>query len=61
MVRGVGDIKKLIPHDVYRIGICADGAANISGFTLDLLTGALTPMAGSPFPAGSHPQFIATF
>jgi len=24
---------------------------NISGFTLDLLTGALTPMTGSPFPA----------
>jgi len=41
--------------------VANDGAANISGFTLDLLTGALTPMAGSPFPAGNHPKFIATF
>jgi hypothetical protein len=39
--------------------VANEGSANISGFTLDLLTGALTPMAGSPFPAGNHPKFIA--
>lgn len=32
---------------------------NISGYTVDAGTGALTPMAGSPFAAGSGPWFIA--
>ena len=39
--------------------VANDGSANISGFRLDASTGALTPMAGSPFPAGNHPEFIA--
>ena len=34
---------------------CNDGAANISGYTF----GKLTPIPGSPFPAGHHPDFIA--
>jgi 6-phosphogluconolactonase (cycloisomerase 2 family) len=38
-----------------------DAAASVSGFTMDTTTGALTPVAGSPFPAGRQPQFIATF
>lgn len=31
---------------------------NISGYTIDSVTGALTEVAGSPFPAGSNPQFV---
>jgi 6-phosphogluconolactonase (cycloisomerase 2 family) len=41
--------------------VADEGAAHISGFTLDASTGALTPMSGSHFPAGNRPQFIATF
>src|SRR5882762_4266311 len=41
--------------------VANDGAANVSGFTLDASTGSLTPMVGSSFPAGNHPEFIATF
>jgi 6-phosphogluconolactonase (cycloisomerase 2 family) len=41
--------------------VANDGSANVSGFRLDASTGALTPMSGSPFPAGNHPQFITTF
>ena len=41
--------------------VANEGAANVSGFTLNASTGALTPMAGSPFPAGNHPEFVATF
>jgi 6-phosphogluconolactonase len=37
------------------------GAANIAGFTLDASSGALTPISGSPFQAGSRSEFIATF
>ncbi len=33
----------------------------LSAYSVDANTGALTPMAGSPFPAGNHPKFIATF
>jgi YVTN family beta-propeller protein len=36
-------------------------AANLTGFRLDASTGGLTHMADSPFPAGHHPDFIATF
>ncbi|MGB2664625.1 MAG: beta-propeller fold lactonase family protein [Candidatus Acidiferrum sp.] len=32
---------------------------NISGYTIDSTTGALTPIAGSPFPAGISPHSVA--
>jgi len=41
--------------------VANDGAANISGFRVNASTGALTPPSGSPFPAGHHPDFLATF
>jgi len=41
--------------------VANDGAANVSGFRLDASTGALTPMSGAAFPAGTQPEFIATF
>ncbi len=34
------------------------GASNLSGFTVDANSGALTPIAGSPFPAGVSPDAI---
>ena len=40
--------------------VANDGAENITGFKLDYLNGALTPMTGSPFPAGHHPDFSMT-
>ena len=36
---------------------CNDGAANISGYTFT--GGKFTPIPGSPFSAGHHPDFIA--
>jgi 6-phosphogluconolactonase len=36
-----------------------DGSANVSEFTLNGNTGALTPVAGSPVPAGANPDFVA--
>jgi len=32
--------------------------ANVAGFTVDAKGGALTPIAGSPFPAGAEPGAI---
>jgi DNA-binding beta-propeller fold protein YncE len=43
------------PSDQF-IYVCNDGSANVSGY---LFGGALTPIPGSPFPAGHHPDFIA--
>src|SRR5258708_27693095 len=31
---------------------------NVSAYTIDGTTGALTPVAGSPFPAGSYPSSV---
>jgi 6-phosphogluconolactonase (cycloisomerase 2 family) len=31
---------------------------NVSGYTINATTGALPPLAGSPFPAGTFPQAI---
>jgi len=36
------------------------GSDNISAFTLHANTGAMAPVAGSPFPAGSSPQSITS-
>jgi 6-phosphogluconolactonase len=36
-----------------------DGSANVSEFALNRSTGALTPVAGSPVPAGANPDFVA--
>ncbi len=41
--------------------VANDGSADVSGFRFDASTGGLTPITGSPFPAGNHPGFIATF
>jgi 6-phosphogluconolactonase len=35
------------------------GQGSISAYTMDSSTGALTAVAGSPFPAGLNPQFVA--
>jgi 6-phosphogluconolactonase (cycloisomerase 2 family) len=35
-----------------------DGSANVSEFTFNAASGVLTPVAGSPVAAGSHPDFI---
>jgi len=40
--------------------VADDGAANVAAFRIDA-TGSLTPIASSPFAAGSHPESIATF
>ncbi len=34
------------------------GPENVSAYTIDGTTGALTPVAGSPFPAGSGPNSV---
>jgi 6-phosphogluconolactonase (cycloisomerase 2 family) len=36
-----------------------DGSANFAEFSLNSATGALTPVTGSPIPAGNNPDFIA--
>jgi YVTN family beta-propeller protein len=35
------------------------GSNNVSGFTIDTLTGVLTPVVGSPFSAGTGPNAAA--
>jgi 6-phosphogluconolactonase len=40
--------------------VANDGTTNVSGFRLEASTGALTPMSGSPFPAGNRPDFLET-
>jgi len=35
------------------------GSANVSGYTIDPATGALTSVKGSPFAAGSGPFSVA--
>ncbi len=32
----------------------------VSAYTIDSITGALTAVAGSPFPAGSQPHAVTT-
>jgi 6-phosphogluconolactonase len=41
--------------------VANEGAGNISGFKLNHRSLSLTPITGSPFPAGHKPKFIATF
>ena len=41
--------------------VANDGSADVSGFRFDASTGGLTPITGSPFPAGNHPDFVAVF
>ncbi len=38
---------------------CGSGAGGVSAYTIDSGTGALTPIAGSPFPAGMIPVGVA--
>jgi 6-phosphogluconolactonase len=40
-------------------GFPFDFGGNVSGYTIDAVTGALTPMSGSPFVAGTRPVSIA--
>jgi len=35
-------------------------SSNVSAYTIDGMIGALTPVAGSPFPAGANPISVAT-
>jgi DNA-binding beta-propeller fold protein YncE len=39
--------------------VASNGTDSVSGFLIDRGTGALTPVAGSPFPAGSFPVSVA--
>jgi len=36
-------------------------AGTVTGFRLNTATGELTAMPSSPFAAGNHPDFLATF
>jgi hypothetical protein len=36
------------------------GSGTVSAYTIDGITGALTPVVGSPFPAGSVPRSVTT-
>ncbi len=36
------------------------GPGNVSAYTIDATTGALTPVVGSPFPAGAAPSSVTT-
>ena len=39
--------------------VANSGFDNVSGYTINATTGALTAIAGSPFPAGSFPRSVA--
>ncbi len=39
---------------------CTRSPGNVSAYSIDGITGALTPVAGSPFPAGSGPRSVRT-
>ena len=39
--------------------VASNGSDSVSGYTIDPNTGALTAIAGSPFPAGSFPVSVA--
>src|SRR4029077_9560010 len=39
--------------------VANSGDNNVSGYRINPTTGALTPIAGSPFPAGGEPQSVA--
>ncbi len=36
-----------------------NGSGNVSGYTIDAASGALKPMAGSPFTTGTYPDGVA--
>lgn len=39
--------------------VANNNSDNVSAYTIDAATGALTPITGSPFAAGSHPASVA--
>lgn len=39
--------------------VANNGSANVSAYTIDATTGALTPIPGSPFDAGTSPASVA--
>ena len=39
--------------------VANSGSNNVSGYTINATTGALTAIAGSPFPAGLNPRSVA--
>jgi 6-phosphogluconolactonase (cycloisomerase 2 family) len=43
----------------YVVNNSAAGIGSVSAYTINATTGALTPIAGSPFAAGSDPSFVA--
>ena len=43
----------------YVVNNSAAGMGSVSAYTINATTGALTPIAGSPFAAGSDPTFVA--
>ncbi len=45
---------------VANCGTTCIGPGNVSAYTIDGTTGALTEVAGSPFPAGSRPFSVTT-
>ena len=42
-----------------QVRLCGKYSNNVSGYTINATTGALTAIAGSPFPAGSAPRSVA--
>ena len=44
---------------VYVANVGPLGVGDVSAFSFDAATGDLTPVAGSPFPAGSMSEFVA--
>lgn len=41
--------------------IANEGSNDISAYTIDVMTGSLTPVVGSPFGAGTDPQSLVFF
>ncbi|MGH7985387.1 MAG: hypothetical protein ACREQX_03765, partial [Candidatus Binataceae bacterium] len=40
--------------------VANEGSGNVSAYTIDATTGALTPISGSPFAAGADPISVIT-
>jgi 6-phosphogluconolactonase len=58
LVGGSGTILAVLSRPQFAY-VANSGDRNVSGYTIDLTTGALTPIAGSPFPAGEGPASVA--
>ena len=46
-------------HDDYFAYVTNVGSNNVSGYAIDASSGALTPVSGSPFAAGTEPYGVS--